>query len=652
MLSKLLDAQWQGREEIFTSLCFYFKDYDIETIYRELFRRGDVESIYWLIRYLVFIERPLGFEKLFLLAQDENEIIRKEAASGIARISDRAGEELFLRVMKGRWKDGICFAAGHLGKLRQSRAVIPLLDALEKYSGDEKICLSIIKALGNLRDKRSLSVMEQFADEEEGQVQQEALIALSKITDGFHLKYLRRWLHSDNRRIKEQLYLTLLRQKDKRWEKYIAGGLLREKDESLKSIVLLSLRQIRTEELLRVVFELAASDPSLKVRMMAQSFLREAKSRSHFKWFVRQEGKSPPGRKALLFTLLAEYTDEPVTFEIFRQTFLTSRDEKLKLMALRSCGSVKDGRPIPFLMKIIKEDDSYCYAAAISLSDKITPEQWPLVEEILSLTPDRRGLCIQVFLKFLLRIPYGYAFPDGIIKKVDDLAAADSPDIRYLVTRCLSRFHKTETMDRLLRIAGDDRESSVRTAAIEGLIEIVDRYPTVLIPILQQGIHKKMLLPGINRILKGIKGSAQNFKPILETLLTLIGKHLYPSGEYRKMNRDSRRGMVLLRHHIIKQKQVFLQYLANTRMEDQDLWVLVKVMNATDICRMRGACVDFMARHYKKASLLTKVECLEFFGKMRVKSVCVENAVFEDLSCQTHEVLEKQVQMTVAGWIK
>jgi len=76
LLPSLFSRVESKREEAFRALCLYLEDRDIDYTYDALMRRGDALGMHWLIRYLVEIERPRGFEKILLLAENENEAVR------------------------------------------------------------------------------------------------------------------------------------------------------------------------------------------------------------------------------------------------------------------------------------------------------------------------------------------------------------------------------------------------------------------------------------------------------------------------------------------------------------------------------------------------------------------------------------------------
>ena len=121
LLLMVLDPKGANVEAAFESLCLYFRDGDIDFIYKALTERGDNQSAYWLVNYLVAVERPYGFNKLFSLAADRKEFIRQHASAGISRIDPSYRIELLEKMLDFVWEKQVSFAA------HQSNTLLPEL---------------------------------------------------------------------------------------------------------------------------------------------------------------------------------------------------------------------------------------------------------------------------------------------------------------------------------------------------------------------------------------------------------------------------------------------------------------------------------------------------------------------------------------------
>ncbi|MDD5496656.1 MAG: hypothetical protein PHP46_06115, partial [Candidatus Omnitrophica bacterium] len=324
LLSRLLASAAEGQEETFAAVCLHFGDQDIELIYDLLTKSSNAQSVYWLVRYFVAIERPLGFDKLVALSQNQSLAVRKEACSGIAKISKDWQETLLPKILESSYDDVAVFAIKQLGELGRVSGAVPLLNAFDRLQRDTKAVVSIIRSMRKIQDVRFLPILERLASKSSGKIQEEALACLGAYAYKLHSKYLKRYLHSANPKIRAIAYIAVLRFVDKRWEKYIERALLGEKEESLKLTVLRSMNTIQTRSLFGVVFEMALRPPSSKIGMMARSAVKRSRSRPVFKWLIKKERNSSGDSKMLALRLLSEYGGLPETFHELRRVFTRS----------------------------------------------------------------------------------------------------------------------------------------------------------------------------------------------------------------------------------------------------------------------------------------------------------------------------------------
>jgi len=650
LLSSLSTAKGALGDEQFTNLCLYSEDADIDCVYNYLTNQSDTFSIYWLIKYIIQIERPYAFEKLYELSQNQNIIIRQEVQAGIKKISKIHKIDILMLLLKSSWEDNVLFSITELGDLRVPKAVFLLINILKQSNTNDEMGICIIQALGKIKDSKCISTLEEFADKKEGELQEEALCALSKFNEILDKKYILKWLRSDNIKIKEFLFLKILRQFDRKWEKYVIQGLRKKEDEHLKQSILTSVRRIQTNQLFNAIYELALNDKSYQVRMLAQALLNKLKAKKSTVWIIRKWIKADIEEKCFILRLLANYSEDSKVFTLFKNAILKSNNKRLKLIAIEYFGRLKNKNTTRLLLDIIHNDDEFDYAASIALSYLITPSNWTVVEIILTLNAEKKELCIIVFLKFILRLPSDYTIPDHIEKIIEILLNSESQHIRYMATRCLLRMTKSDKLYQFLQISLNDKSQKVKGVALENIISFLNARPQDMISFLSMCVNNTQFMPVLNKAFKRVTGHKNNYDQILRILLKLICKEI--QDDRNVINFHSYRRMVLLRNHVIRQKSLFLDLLQNSHWNDKELWILMTIVNSTDIKKLGGIEIDFMANQYSHSSSRTKQEYLKFFRNMNVISEAVEKIVFNDLSRASDEVLTKDINKTVSTWLQ
>jgi len=482
----------------------------------------------------------------------------------------------------------------------------------------------------------------------EGKRQEEVLIALSKFKKLPHRKYINKWLNSDNLTIKEFFYFKILRQSDKRWEKIIAAGLQKEKEEGLKLTILSSLQSIRVKPLFDIVFQLALDGQSFKVRTLAASVLRKNKLRHHISWIVAKEKKSSDQTKIFIFLLLAFFPEETVAFDLLKDNFIKLNNPKIKLSAIEYLGRLGGEQVIPFLTDIIKNDDDYAYAATISLTYCITPERLSLLNNILTLNLNKRQLCVEVVLRFILRFPVHYAVPGCFDQSIERLIYCVSEDVRYLAIRCFGRLERKDTVEKLLSIIRDEPNTKIKKGALKTLIEFLNYRLDDLISLLYMGANDQKWMPIINKIFRQVI-KTNSSSGISSVLLKIICDRVTQNKKI--FNIKSFRFLVLLRYQAMGHKTSFLKFLSSRDWNDTQLWVLMKIINATDIYSLNTLNVDFMANQYDRSSQETKKEYFKFFAKMKVKSQAIQDMIFKDFDNDQPQQLVQERNKMLSGWI-
>ena len=636
-------------EEALESLCMYFRPHDIGLIYNTLSERGDTQSIYWLVRYLVSIERVAGFEKLFQLADSDKEFIRDSADNGIAKMNKTARVKLSFKMLDMKWVDQVCFAIEELGKLTVANAIVPIFEVLKKHDMHEDVYVSVVRALGHIGGRRAFNFLEQTANNEHGQVQEEAITSLRRLIRTFRPVSFKRYLSSDNPGIREIAYRIAASSLKRRGEHCLAQGLRNEWDETTKIRILSWVRSVRTRSLFQSVFGMALNDSSAKVNMMAYSVLKRIRSKAVLKHIIRQEAISTGKAKILLLRFLSGYSASSTVTDIFIKNYKSREEDLVRLISVESLGRMNNKKAMMFLGRIVRQKDIYSYAAAIALSQMIDGTQWDIIDEMLSLDEKTSSGVIQVFLRLIINLPFDHKIPDMIKDDIEKLTIVGSPQTRYLAVRCSVRSAKKGTVKQLLRGSRDDSSLNVKGAYIKSLLEMLQYNPMYLLELLEEFTKDGRIYTLCYRLFREVQNTQEDFVKIATKILNLLCE-IDAEDSPDKMFYTGRL-MVFLRVMATKNKAFFLEYLEWVIPDDTRRWYIMRVINATDIHQFRGISVDFMAEQYSTADARTKVEYLKFFKQMCVYSKVIEKEVFDDLAVEEDEEVCKWINVAVSDWM-
>ncbi|MBL7158092.1 MAG: HEAT repeat domain-containing protein [Candidatus Omnitrophica bacterium] len=650
LIAELLSPKGLKSEEAFESLSFHLKDEDIDFVYSSFMRDKKPHNIYWLVRYLAGIERPYGFEKLFLLAGNENEFIWKEALAGIARIDPDSRTEIFIKMLEFKREEEICFAIKGLGDLRAQKAVIPLLGLLKKYDSNDNIKIAIAQALGSIGGRRAFVALEDLIENSKDTVKDASLAAFNRLTRVLAPGNLSKYLMSENRQIREIAYRSASRMPYKRGERYLADGLAVESEESVKLNILSWINSIDSERLFRAVLGIALKSKFPRVMMMARSAIRKAKSPRMLRYLMREENAADGEKKILLMRFLAEYRGALSTARIFVKNYSRSEDNKIKLITIESLGEAGDKKYAPFLKDIVKANTRFSYAAALALTHLIDKSGWGIVDEMLSLAESTFSGTVQVFLRFVLTLPYDYSLPETVKARIEALSRSKSHHIRYLAARCLPSIKTCDISAKIAERVQDDGFSRVRDAYTRSLAFLLEKNPDELSCILDNCACNQKIPFFYYGLFRKIVTSKEGFIKITKELLRLINEHIAKPPP--KSALYAIRLMVLLKIQALKGRSFFLEYLAREKMSETEYWVMMRVINATDIHQFRGLDIDFMATQYKNAPVEAKIEYLNFFKRMSVKSKPIERVVFEGLRTEKSEFIRKKISDIISNWME
>jgi len=679
-ISRLFLSDTSENEKAFESLCLYFHDDDIVLIYDQLTHHRGMEGVYWLVRYLVATQCPLGFEKLFCLLESDYETVREVAISGIKKLSVEIQAKFLIPKLHSAKKEAVYFAIFQLGELKIQSAVKFLLSFL-KESRDERIQAVILEALAKIKDSRAFEPIEQMTYSAHAKVSQAALLAMGPFASLQTLRVIKRCIVSDNIQVRKIAYLAALRSGQEKMENTIVQGLTQETDEQLKKDIFVGVRAIKSYPLFAKILNTAIEAPDVAIRRMAQSVLRRAKSPQLLRW-IRQELHKREGRsQELLLRLLSDYNQVALVQREFKEILTdfcinnrnsgsqyldvcsppncpisctnvnnSNQGHISKLIALDALSRADSSETRQFLIEIIKQNNSFSYAAAISLSHILGRDPWPVVGNMLSLDIKEMAPIIQVFLNFLLCLPEGVIIPAEIEDHVKRLKSAENSAIRYLAVKCYIRTSQKTKLEDYFRIVTTDSEGDVRKVAFQEMVCLLNEEPRGLITILFLGLRKMISFATMSRIFKVVYArDKENLEFILNSLLDWINYYQDHPQEDRML--DDVRLMSLVRNVIEKEQSLFFEFFSEQPWVERNLQLLLKILNTTSADKLKDMNVDFMAKQFHGVSKETKCEFLKFFANLPMRSPEIEKIIFESLTTEEDTALRKEITSALKAWV-
>lgn len=640
-IRRLLGQEALHWEDAFEALCLRFADDEIELIAREL-TAGGAQGIYWLIRYLVRIERPLGFEKLRALASGPDDFVRAEALSGIAQVSADPRLELVLRLLASGRKDCLLFAARQLGRLRRPRAVLPLIAALDE-SSDEEVQVALLEALAKHPDARPFRALERWATQGTGKAREEALAGLTRFADRWNQRLLKRCFASASERVREMAALAALRLGGRQAERWTAAAFEKERSPEVLMSALPAVREIRTQALFSAVLRLALHGPTPGVRMLAGSVIRKSPSLQTARRLLRAErGAAFPDRRRLIRFLFA-FPEAPGVFRRLRG-FARSPEEGTRLLGLEGLGRMRHPKRVPILMEAVEAGDRLSWVAALALTESMFPPRWDLIGRMLGMAGRYGGGVIQTALKYLLRLKEDQEIPESVRDQVLRLTESGPPGQRILVAEVLPRLGDRAGWERLFALAVGDPHAGVRRAAFEGLLGLVERQPDGLAALLHLADRQGRGWGVAARLFRRVPCDPSAFEPLVGALLDRAAALRKEVG----IGRPARRVLLLLRHQIELQRARAFAALERMSLEDSQRQLFLWTLNRSELPGLEGLRTAFLAEQFETASGPTRLEYLEFFKRHRLADLRVERAVFRVLQIERDE----RVTAKIGEWVR
>ncbi len=642
LIDSLAGANAAVRDDAFIALTGYFSDEAVEYIYHDLIRKGDTQSLYWLVRYLTSVESIDSFEKLWEMLNDDNELVRAQARAGVPKIEEHVRADMMIRLLKSERTDDLIFAAHQLGEMVATRAFYPLLEILENNI-HTKVRLEAVRAIELFKNPAALPVLEKVIRDERGELQETAFrVVVNLLLESGKPEWIKRYVASDNSSIRQTAYLAMLRFRGKRWESFIARSLEKEEERSLKIRVLSSVRTIQTRPLFDCIFGMAVHETALTVRMIAQSVLRRIKSGRILGWLLDTARHRSGAEQELSLRLMGEYDfSGPMRTEL-EKLFEKAPAERVKLIVLSVLGKAKSAQARDYLAGKIRAKDRFSHTAATSWCKIIDPNDWG---ELLSMMDGPAGepAVTCVFLTLINHLPRAAQLPDELKEKIRRLIEHPDRCVRYLAVRCLSRTHGSAVIRKLLMLAAVDPDPSVRFSASQSLQEILNEDPLHLMFVASISLTVRELFPVVRDIFRKISvRTKDNFRIILKTVLELIRKTESRGNAGRRF--DALRLTLLIRNLAEGEKSIFMELLQSPEWTESERLILLRILSKTTLYEYQALNVDFMAAQYRKTAAELKPAYLKFFAQMTFHSEAIDKVLCESLEWENDETVRGMVQ--------
>jgi len=598
------------RQEAFGALCARTSSGDMDFAGKKLLARGDTQSLYWLIEYLLALATPEALEKFGELLAHDSETVRIQARNAVGRVEDRARSELLLALLGSPREDDLRFAARMLGEWPVAKAVHPLLALLGTHD-DPLVRLEVVRTLERLRNPLAITPLTRIASRERGELQETAFrAAVGLLLEQGRPSVLKKFARSERPIIRQIAYLSMLKLRGRRWEHFVASSLDSGEDETVKVGVLSALRAMQTRRLFRAVFACALADPSLTVRLMAQSVLKRVKAKHVLGCLLMETRRGVPASQELAVRVTAEYYQAPDAARGLVRLFGNTRDFRLKLIGLGALGEIRSRSAAPFLLRLLKSQDKTACAAAQAYVKIAGPRDWAEIRQCLD--DPRVSIPVKsVFLGLVAHLPQTAPIPEGVRACLERLSGHSDRSLRYLALRAQGRFDGSDLVLKLLTVAARDTEASVRDAAVRSLCEILGRDPRQLGFAASVSVSFPEAAHAVRQIFRraSVKTEA-HFRAIVESVLALVRKHLSEPTRGRPF--DATRLLLLIRHLAKSEKVIFLNCLRDAGRGPVERCWLLKVLQRTGLHAYPGLDFGFMIEDYPRADSACKREYLRF----------------------------------------
>ena len=642
-LPEVFQSLFEGhpdREKIFENLIRHCSKEDINFVYEACTKRADVNSFYWLIRYLVSIERPYGYQKIIEISKNNKEYIYKQAFEGIKKININQRIEILMSLLEFPGEEQKRFASCEIAACDIKRAVPGILTNLKEPGISKELIIDSIKALGELGESRTTFLtLSEYVDFQEPNISKEAVRALEKLIQRNESR-MKLYLESTNRNIREIAYMYCLNYPKARNEKYIVRGIINEKENRFVGNILAWIREIYTENLFNELIKFTLYSESMEIRMMAESALKRIKTPRMFKYITKKEKIAHTNEKLLIIRLLSEYKEKGEVNNFLMKLFKKSKEPVIKIEILNGLVNNTAKEIKSFLKELVLSEGEYSYMATIVFSQNIKLDDLDFIEKILLEEDEKHIKTKEVLLGAISRADKTI-FSEKMWFVVLQLLDSKHASIMYMAALCLSNISKSfdpEFFARKFRISKDIK---FRKILMKSLMEIIKKESGALEKIMEYVIEGKAL-DVMYPLFKRLEISDYDYKKSARQIIVSIPNFM-EKNDVRKS-----RLLVILRRIIKKDISYFLDYLRHV-LKEKERWIVVKCLNSVDVNDLQNIDVGYMAEQYEESSNFLRLEYLIFFKKLYKKDISIENVIYKTVNDED-AIIKKNVYELIKKW--
>ncbi|KJJ83873.1 hypothetical protein OMAG_002258 [Candidatus Omnitrophus magneticus] len=659
ILNNLTRPDGARAEEIFNELLSFRRESEINYIFDCFMNKGDSQSITSLIEYLLKIERPYAFTKLYELTEHNDRFIRQEVLFFIPAVPPRSAYKFILKLLYSGQREHILFALKRLSAMKIKKSISIISKFLETHKNDASIILGIMEIFSVIPLKTSFIKLEGLLSDTRENISNKAVELLSFMIRTFEPPSFKKYLTFRYPQIKEEVYKLLTLKRSKKNEALIVKALREEHDNHLKMKLILWLEEIKTPALLKTLLNFSREDSSHEISMASLSMIKKLKSKTILKYLLKYDFKSSQLEKnsfhkvAIFINILTEYnTSLDILNYLIKHIYHRSNNNAVKLAVINSLARFKNDTAIKFLYAISKKEKQFSYAAASALTHVISDKHWDIVKNFLSESTKKDPPAEKlVFINYIARVKDDRVIPDEIKNLIQDIALSENNSSAVLAVRTLGKlFNDAGTIITLIKKLDSDVSSEYKLSVSRAVKDILKINPVILPDALQKilsyhGAGKARIF--LYKTIDELETSKAQFFDIADNFIKLLINEETP---FANKNFTKKRIIIFLKKISEKNLSNFMDYMRNDNIPDTARLFLLKILNAGKAHLIRTLSIDFMVKQYVKSSLPLKLEYLKFFKKKYQAGGDIIEEIFNDLAVEKDETALHGIKNLISEW--
>jgi HEAT repeat protein/WD40 repeat protein len=300
---------------------------------------------------------------ILLMFGQRDAALRLQAREAVVGMGSEAVEKL-IEIAQGRNETLVREAVVALGRIRDSRAVHPLLSTLDRSSGPVRV--AVVEALGRIADARAVGPLIGLLDDPEEEIQISAANALVQTPDARAVRPLTGiLLQTQNVDLRKQAIRALAATKDPRGVPAIAR-LIDHADVSLRETIAEGLGTIGDTAACQPLVRLLRSD-SHPVLLKAISALRRVATDDAVEALIPLVQHPNPSIRRQTIEVLGDLRP-PDAFDLFAELLAEDVSFEVRAAAAKGLGKLKDKHGIRLLEQALRDEPSVRCAALMGLT--------------------------------------------------------------------------------------------------------------------------------------------------------------------------------------------------------------------------------------------------------------------------------------------